>query len=41
MLDSFHNNIYNRVLDIKKLKYSPGFTSNKTEEVFKDKSENF
>ena len=41
MLDSFPNNLYNKVLDIKKLKYNPGFTSHKTEEVFKDKSENF
>ena len=41
MLDSFPNNIYNRVLDIKKLKYNPGFTSYKTETVFKDKSEDF
>ena len=40
MLDSFPNNVYNRVLDIKKLKYNPGFTSPKTEEVFKYKSEN-
>ena len=41
MLDSFPNNVYNRVLDIKKLKYNPGFTSSRTETVFKDKSENF
>lgn len=41
MLDSFPNNIYNKVLDIKKLNYSPGFTSSRTEIVFKDKSENF
>lgn len=41
MLDSFPNNIYNKVLDIKKLNYSPGFTSSKTETVFKNKSENF
>ena len=41
MLDSFPNNIYNKVLDIKKLNYSPGFTSSRTETVFKDKSENF
>lgn len=41
MLDSFPNNMYNRVLDIKKLNYSPGFTSSRTETVFKDKSENF
>ena len=41
MLDSFPNNIYNKVLDIKKLNYSPGFTSYKTETVFKDKSEDF
>ena len=41
MLDSFPNNIYNKVLDIKKLNYNPGFTSSRTETVFKDKSENF
>lgn len=41
MLDSFPNNIYNKVLDIKKLKYDSGFTSYKTEAVFKYKSENF
>ena len=41
MLDSFPNNIYNKVLDIKKLKYNSGFTSYKTEAVFKYKSENF
>lgn len=41
MLDSFPNNIYNKILDIKKLNYSPGFTSYKTETVFKDKSEDF
>ena len=41
MLDSFPNNLYNKVLDIKKLKYDSGFTSYKTEAVFKYKSENF
>ena len=35
MLDSFPNNMYNKVLDIPKLQYNPGFTSTKTEEVFK------
>ena len=39
MLDSFPNNVYNRVLKIEKLKYSPGFTSAKTEEVFSSKKE--
>ena len=34
MLDSFPNNMYNRVLGIEKLKYTPGFTSTKTEQVF-------
>ena len=39
MLDSFPNNMYNKVLDIPKLQYTPGFTSTKTEEVFKTHKE--
>ena len=39
MLDSFPNNMYNKVLDIPKLQYNPGFTSTKTEEVFKTHKE--
>lgn len=41
MLDSFPNNFYNKILGIKKLKYDPGFTSTKTEKVFKSKIEDF
>lgn len=39
MLDSFPNNLYNAVLKIEKLKYSPGFTSTQTERVFDSKIE--
>ena len=39
MLDSFPNNIYNKILCIQKLHYTSGFTSARTEEVFKNHRE--
>lgn len=39
MLDSFPNVMYNKVLDIQKLQYNPGFTSTHTEQVFKTNKE--
>lgn len=40
MLDIFPNNIYNKFLECKHIKFEYGFTSDKTEEVFKTKKEN-
>lgn len=39
MLDSFPNNMYNKILGIQKLHYTSGFTSARTEEVFKNHRE--
>lgn len=39
MLDSFPNNMYNKILGIQKLYYTSGFTSERTEEVFRNHRE--
>lgn len=40
MLDTFPNNMYNKVLNLKKINFEYGFTSDKTDEVFRTKKEN-
>lgn len=39
MLDTFPNNVYNKVLRIKHIEYQPGFSSTKTKQVFNTKIE--
>ena len=39
MLDTFPNNIYNKILKLEPIKYGYGFTSEKTQKVFKTKNE--
>lgn len=40
MLDTFPNNLYNRVLKLQRIKFEYGFLSDSTTNVFKSKSEN-
>ena len=40
MLDTFPNNIYNKVLNLNRINFEYGFTSDSTENVFKTKKEN-
>ena len=40
MLDTFPNNIYNKVLNLNRINFEYGFTSDQTEDVFKTKKEN-
>jgi len=40
LLDTFPNNIYNKMLNCERIKFEYGFTSDQTEEVFRSKKEN-
>lgn len=40
LLDTFPNNLYNKMLGCEKIKFEYGFTSDQTEEVFRSKKEN-
>lgn len=40
LLDTFPNNIYNKILKCERIKFEYGFTSDQTEEVFRSKQEN-
>jgi hypothetical protein len=40
LLDIFPNNLYNKVLNCKHIEFEYGFTSDRTDEVFKSKKEN-
>ena len=40
LLDTFPNNIYNKVLKLNKIKFEYGFLSDSTNNVFKNKVEN-
>lgn len=40
LLDTFPNNLYNKILNLKRIDFEYGFTSDSTEVVFKNKKEN-